>query len=872
MVKYYYDKFTAIENKLYNDDAPWTNSSATIGPFSSYAKSYSFDRVDNKYSLGPKWGYDGGPVNIGSIVYSLSGNFLYRHIAKEDTYDPTVTVPVNTIYKDATKNTSSIIDYSKGSLVQSNIVAEDGTYPSNGRHSDGFWYVKGAAVGPLGSGVITNVAYSKANFGDKITRLSNGWLIAAAKQDNTEIFLFKSMDGGVSWTPLCSVSQGAAGSIGTYAIASDGTKVYVVVARSITNNTVNYTVFDALTVQNTRLTDYTTKQINNVAHATVTQIQIYVDPLTKFVHVAWIASSAGSSPTQNVYHSVSTNGGTIWSSTTMVTTAITTDGRYSYTNLGLTTDSKGFVTIFATSGIRLMPSNSTAAVYCVYVFKNNTTFGTTHMYVNSGWSFKIAYDPNSTSFIQTQVTGVKDKDGYFHATWLGYDTVINNIYNVFYGRSRDDGATWELVKRITNQSSGQHNYPTISVDKSNKVVITFAWQNPSQSSRYFVYQMVSTDRGSVFGAPTQVDGRLDANTQCPSVLYDPSFTVSFGDIAPIMYEQTTKGIYFKGKVITNNAPSVSITSPTNNHMLYENDTINISGDAYDADKDQSVTVYYQINSEQRKVLATNLSQTQITLSKQLTFKGGKLYDGETVLTGTLAEGVAHTLKIWAVDSENGQSSTIERTFYVVPNRAPLLSVDAILPSGIINTDKFKISGTASEQDANSNIKVNYRINGDNPIEIYDGAGGAWEFEVSLGQLQVGENLIVIEVIDNYGAKTSKTIKLKKDEVKTPILHAVTRHKITPPAGSAKGVLLFIERDEDMDLTVELSMTLAGEQEQYETLTANNTAPMPNTNGIVEDTYYHEATEPKDNIILKLSTTRPDATVNHKIHLISGAVE
>lgn len=871
MVQYYYEKFTAIENKQYNDDAPWTNSSATIGPFSSYAKSYSFDRVNNKYTLGPAWGYDGGPVNIGSIVYSLSGNFLYRHSAKEYTYDPTVTVPVNTVYKDASKNTSSIIDYSKGSLVQSNIVAEDGTYPSNGRHSDGYWYVKGAAVGPLGPGVITNLAYSKANFGDKITRLSNGWLVAAAKQDNTEIFLFKSMDGGVSWTPLCSVSQGAAGSIGTYAIASDGTKVYVAVARAITNNTVNYTVFDALTVQNIRLTDYTTKQINNMTHATVTQIQIYVDPLTKFVHVAWIASSAGSSPTQNVYHSVSTNGGTTWSSTTMVTTAITTDGRFNYTNLGLTTDSKGFVTIFATSGIRLMPSNSTAAVYCVYVFKNNTTFGTTHMYVNSGWSFKIAYDPNSTSFMQTQVTGVKDKDGYFHATWLGYDTVINNIYNVFYGRSRDDGATWELVKRITNQSSGQHNYPTISVDKSNKVVITFAWQNPSQSSRYFVYQMVSTDRGSVFGAPIQVDGRLDANTQCPSVLYDPTFTVSFGDIAPIMYEQTTKGIYFKGSFSTNQSPTITLISPSNNQTLYENDTINLSGDAYDSDKDQSVTVFYQINSEQRKVLATNVSQTQITLSKQLTFKDGKLFDGETALTGTLAEGVAHTLKVWAVDSENGQSTTIERTFYVVPNRAPVLSVDVVEPVGVVDTDKFKISGTSSDQDANSSVKVTKKVNANNPVEIYNGPGGAWEFDVSLAELVIGDNTIVVEVIDNYGAKTSKTIKLKKNEVKTPILHAVARYKITPPAGSAKGVLLFIERDEDMDLKVELSMTLAGEQEQYETLTANNTAPMP-TNGIVEDTFYFETTEPKDNIILKISTTRPDATVNHKIHLISGAVE
>ncbi|MEY9975720.1 hypothetical protein [Lysinibacillus sp. RC79] len=322
----------------------------------------------------------------------------------------------------------------------------------------------------------------------------------------------------------------------------------------------------------------------------------------------------------------------------------------------------------------------------------------------------------------------------------------------------------------------------------------------------------------------------------------------------------------------NVAPTVSLTGPSDNSTLYENDTLNITGTGYDADPDQAVTVYYQINNEPKKVLATNLSQMQIALSKQLTFKGGKLYDGDTVITGILSDGVAHKLKIWAEDSEKASSAIVEKSFYVVPNRAPLLSVDAVVPSGVVDNDKFKITGKASDEDANSSVKVTRRINSGNSVEIYSGPGGEWEFDISLGQLKIGENTVVIEVIDNYGAKTSKTIKLNKNNVKTPILHSVARYKISPPAGSAKGVLLFIERDEEMDLKVELSMTLAGEQEQYETLTPSNTAPMPNTVRIVEDTYFYEATESKDNIILKLFTTRPDATVNHKIHLISGAIE
>lgn len=332
------------------------------------------------------------------------------------------------------------------------------------------------------------------------------------------------------------------------------------------------------------------------------------------------------------------------------------------------------------------------------------------------------------------------------------------------------------------------------------------------------------------------------------------------------------GYWYVRGGIANTAPTISLTGPSDNSTLYENDTLTISGTAFDADSDQSVTVYYQINSEPKKVLATNLSKTQIALSKQLTFKAGKFYDGDMLLTGTLAEGVAHKLKVWAVDSENASSFEIERTFYVVPNRAPIIAINAVVPSGVINTDKFTISGTASDQDANSNVKVNYRINGANPIDIYDGNGGSWEFEIALKQLQVGENQILVEVIDNYNAKSSKTIKINKNTVNTPILQSVARYKISPPKGSARGVLVWIQRDEELDLTVELSMTLQGEQENYVLLEADPDHIVPVTDGVVEDEYHYETIEPKDNIILKLTSTRANIHIDNKIYLIMGVVE
>ena len=321
----------------------------------------------------------------------------------------------------------------------------------------------------------------------------------------------------------------------------------------------------------------------------------------------------------------------------------------------------------------------------------------------------------------------------------------------------------------------------------------------------------------------------------------------------------------------NVAPTVSLRHPSGNVRLYENDMLNIEGTAFDSDSDQSVTVYYQINNEPRKILGTNLSQERFSLSKQLTFKGGKLYNGNSAITGTLSQGI-QKLVVWAEDTEKGISPKIERRFSVVPNRAPLLSVDAVVPSGVVDTDTFKITGNASDEDANATVKVTSRINTGETVEIYNGSGGPWEFEVELAQLVIGENTIVLESVDNYGAKTSKTIKLNKKEMKTPILQSVARYQIEPPSGSAKGVLLFIQRDKELKIKVELSMTAKGEAEQYTVLSPVNTAPITAKQGVVEDTFEHKGMEAKQRIVLKITPTRRDLASNHKIHLITGAVD
>ncbi len=64
-------------------------------------------------------------------------------------------------------------------------------------------------------------------------------------------------------------------------------------------------------------------------------------------------------------------------------------------------------------------------------------------------------------------------------------------------------------------------------------------------------------------------------------------------------------------------------------------------------------------------------------------------------------------------------------------------------SGVVDADKFKITGTPSDQDANSSVKVTRRINAGNTVEIYSGQGGEWEFEVSLTDLSLSHKIHLI---------------------------------------------------------------------------------------------------------------------------------
>lgn len=63
---------------------------------------------------------------------------------------------------------SSEFNEVRGDLLQENIVAEDGIYPNNGKHSDGYWYVKGDLAFPE----------IKMRINGQLKTSENGWVKA----------------------------------------------------------------------------------------------------------------------------------------------------------------------------------------------------------------------------------------------------------------------------------------------------------------------------------------------------------------------------------------------------------------------------------------------------------------------------------------------------------------------------------------------------------------------------------------------------------------------------------------------------------------------------------------------------------------------
>lgn len=244
-----------------------------------------------------------------------------------------------------------------------------------------------------------------------------------------------------------------------------------------------------------------------------------------------------------------------------------------------------------------------------------------------------------------------------------------------------------------------------------------------------------------------------------------------------------------------NAPPTISSETTNNKMLYENDVFVINGTTTDTGNGDVVTVKYQINSGTVRNLHSGISNgtTPIPFSKGLTYSEGVLKDGSTNITSVLSAESPHVISVWAEDGNGGKSAVESRTFYVVPNRPPTITVNPIAAqSNLINSNVINLSGSVGDLD-NNDVVVTFQINDGEPQEVHNGKPGIWAFNIMLKDLRTGSNPVVIKATDTYDAAVSYVLTIKKTHNAVPVNNAIALYKINPPTGSAQKILMWIER-------------------------------------------------------------------------------
>lgn len=242
MVKYYYDKYNAvITDTVYSDDSPWENANNSSVYLQYFYQDYTFNSTTNKYShAGETYGSAWLPVGtVGYLILDEGDSIQRSTVTSAGTGDNPLSA--DNAHKYASKN-SKTVNYARGSLIQSNIIAENGTYPENGRYTDGYWYVRGAVVNqspvitpttPLPSGTIE----TKPSFAYKVT-----------DPDGNSMTVTESIDG-IVFNTRTNVASGTTLTFTPTDIAWLRTRIKQVVNITITANdgnggvtTVNYPI------------------------------------------------------------------------------------------------------------------------------------------------------------------------------------------------------------------------------------------------------------------------------------------------------------------------------------------------------------------------------------------------------------------------------------------------------------------------------------------------------------------------------------------------------------------------------------------------------------------------------------------------------
>jgi len=481
-------------------------------------------------------------------------------------------------------------------------------------------------------------------------QLSNGWLIGVAyDMTNQKYYVYKSETKGKTWQQLTFFFPNASNYDRNFSVVSKGNWVYIGYTWS-GGGTMDIIAFDATTVTNTDITATRVKVDDNQADTEHRQIAISPDGNTLW----WAHNSKNTTYNQsfnvrcgsvpiNVNGTLGTPG-VAEQVTTFHNSAIQADG------ISLVMDGNVPVIAIGLQGFNW--TNTGNSYHNVSILRRDNKLETS-TFLRSTWTKKMIYFAGG-NYIQQMPQMIRTPNGKYHIVWYG-QTAGATEPTVRYVNSADT-ITWGTTKVLAAVGTN----PSISSDKDGKLFVSYDGQGGLK-------RLESTDDFTTFTETLIGSGNY------PAMLHDPTYKAKFV-IPPTIYRGN--GVKYYGHLNINEAPSITVTSPSSNVTLTEGSSLLIEGYTTDVNEDNVVTAKFRVNGGTTRAMQPGLSDgsTPIYFAKTLTYSNKRIYDGTIDIVGfDLSEGVDHTLTIWSEDDKGGKSAEVTRKFRVVWNRPPVIS-------------------------------------------------------------------------------------------------------------------------------------------------------------------------------------------------------
>jgi hypothetical protein len=372
--------------------------------------------------------------------------------------------------------------------------------------------------------VVNSAFDTSGNGGRKLVRLSsNGWLIAVVRESTTYIRVYKSTDNGQTWTQITYMYR-SSNDIYDVCVVSSTSRIYVLA--TVNDGVVMWNI-DPVTVTNTDI--YSNRiQIDSGQTANVSnKCSLTINEAGTELHAAWSSKNSTYPNSFNIRYAKGTingDGSVTWGSVEQATIA----------NLGGAHYQEPCIVIdnFNRPSIAIRYISSTQ-YYIVNLAKHiSGSFNPSH--AGTGWGMQLIH--GGGTYVQSTPCAVVDNAGVIHVVWHGRDATDATADNIRYSKSTDGGETWSAVTKLTSGNSFNRQYPSISVNSSDKLFVVFTGQGNNNTG----LSKVEYD-GSVWSSVST----LDTNSSFyPSTLDDK--TLSFSDPLVIFVDNTSSVVKFRG--------------------------------------------------------------------------------------------------------------------------------------------------------------------------------------------------------------------------------------------------------------------------------------------------------------------------------------